>query len=179
MNFKIHVKRHRLILLLALGTWSIFKRIGHRLCHVSSSVAEGTLQPQMLWQVNLNAQQSQKQKQNNANCDYVPLDTFAMRWCIIRQAQTCNPWIPEACASPSSNTHPPREVRQSSAVKISKISFWCFLLFPPYFETQLFYRDRADNIVDILWKTECCQHSNFTSLWYIHTTIKRQGETLL
>ena len=45
-----------------------------------------------------------------------------------------------------------QEVRQLSAMKTNKIEFWCFLFALPYLEMELFYLDRADNIVNKLWK---------------------------
>jgi hypothetical protein len=124
-----------------------------------ASVAEGTLQPDKYI------------SKAETNCDYVPLDTFTVRRCIVRQAHTRNPWIPEACAPPSSNTHPPREVRQLSAVEINEISFWCFLLFPPYFKMQLFYRDRVDTIVDRFVENSAANISIYVSLRYIYIYI--------
>jgi hypothetical protein len=167
-------------LLLELG--SVFNRIGPRSWHATASVAGGMLYLRTLQQVTFNAQQTQNQKPNCANCDWLCSSWNLCCEMVHYQAVSDLQPLDTRGMCPTFNQHTsPQEVRQLSAMKTNKISFWCFLLVLLYLEMELFYMDRADNIVNKWWKMGVllmcfsCMSLIYT---YIHTPIQR-WKTLL
>lgn len=166
-------------LLLELG--SVFNRIGPKSCHATAWVAGSMLYLRTLQQVNFSActAKTQNQKRNCAVCDWLCswhlcCETHYQAFSYLQPLDTRGTCLTlNQCTSS-------QEIRQLNAMKTNKIEFWCFLLALPYLEMELFYLDRADNIVNKLWKMgEPLVFFSCMSLIYTYTIEKMRRHTAI